>query len=106
MKKKVTLVYKDNTYTLGFDRDSVRKTEQMGFDVYRANNMPATMLPILFKGAFLKYHKRVTNKLIDEIFDAVSDMDGLIDVLTDMYLDALNSMLDDDDTKNVKWSLS
>lgn len=103
---KVTFDYKDNTYTLAFDRDSVRKTEQMGFDVSRASTMPATMFPILFKGAFLKYHKRATNKLIDEIFDSMSDMDGLIEALIDMYLEALNSMMDDDDAKNVKWSLN
>ena len=47
---KVTFDYKDNTYTLAFDRDSVRKTEQMGFDVSRASTMPATMSRFCLKG--------------------------------------------------------
>lgn len=104
--KKVTIDYKDNTYTLAFDRDSVRKTEQMGFKTSAFNDMPATMFPILFKGAFLKYHKRVANKIIEEIFDNVDDLAGLLEVIVDMYMDALNSMLDGEDTKNVKWTLS
>lgn len=104
---KITFDYKDNSYTLEFDRDSVRKTEQMGLRINEIGNMPATMFPILFEGAFIKHHRRVPKKTIDEIFNSMSDAQDLLGEMVNMYMDALNSMLDDDDeSKNVKWTLS
>lgn len=104
---KISFEYNDKDYTLEFDRDTVRKTEQMGFVASKAGDMPGTMFPILFKGAFLKHHKKISNKLVEEMFDVMADGWELMEQLLNMYSEALNSMLDDDEKrKNVKWTLS
>ena len=57
MNKKIKLNYKDKEYILEYNRKTVSELENMGFIASEFANKPATMLPLAFRGAFLKNHK-------------------------------------------------
>ena len=59
-----------------------------------------------FRGAFLAYHKDVKTKVIDEIFDMISDRSGLISELIGMYQECVDSLFDEPEEGNVSWKKS
>ena len=54
--KKIKLNYKDKDYILEYNRKTVSDLENMGFVASEIASKPATMLPLAFRGAFLKNH--------------------------------------------------
>lgn len=94
-----------DTYTLEYNRKSVERMERMGFRTSEIEDMPATMFPLLFSGAFRVNHSAVSNRVIDELYDKVVDKDGLLSKLADMYVETLSTLLEDpaEDEGNVSW---
>lgn len=95
--KPITL--KDNetgtTYTLEFNRESIRFAEARGFDVNDVAKYPMTKLPELFFYAFRMHHKNVSREKTDRIlFDDLGGMpDGMAERLGALYgvpFEALN----------------
>ena len=103
---KINLTHNKTEYTLEFNRQSVKTMEGQGFRLDEITNMPMTMIPMLFHGAFYKHHKGVKRNLVEEIYDGIKDdKTGLIQALAEMYAETLSSLTDDAGEGNVTWAL-
>ncbi len=59
-------------YTLEYNRKSVVKIEQAGFDINAIESKSMTMIPLMFWGAFLMHHPHITKDQADHIlFDGL-----------------------------------
>ena len=106
--KQLNFSYNDVDYTLEFTRNSVRQMEANGFIAGDLENKPMTVLPDLFAGAFIAHHRFVKRKVIDEIYAELKDKASLIERLTVMYNDTIESTLFDEpeEGKNLEWTPS
>ena len=59
MNTKIIFEKDDKKYTLEYDRKSIATMEQIGFNINEFATKPMTMLPLAFKGLFIKNHKFV-----------------------------------------------
>ena len=105
MSKVINFEYEGKKYTLEYDRASVAAMEKRGFRLNNLDDMPASTLPALFSGAFIKNHKYVKPEVINTIFDSLCGKREIFAKLGEMYGDALNSLVDDD-SGNVTWEAS
>lgn len=104
MAKKINFTFEGKEYYLEFDRMSVKRLESMGFNFDLLDDKPVTMIPLFFRGAFLKNHPKEKPNVIDKIFDEISDKDKLIEALAEMYVETLQSLMDEPE-KGVKWTV-
>jgi hypothetical protein len=102
---KITMTYNKTEYVLEYNRQSVKTLEGQGFRLDEIANMPMTMIPMLFHGAFYKNHKGIKRSLIDEIYEGIGDKTGLIQALAEMYAETLSTLTDDAGEGNVTWAL-
>lgn len=104
---KINLTYKKVEYTLEFNRQSVKEMERQGFVAEDLQKQPANMFPLLFEGAFIKNHRGIKRKLIDEIFDEIPNRLDLIGALAEMYAETMTSLLDNssDGEGNAVWAM-
>lgn len=102
---KIALSYEDKEYVLEFNRQSVRQMEGQGFALDEVTSKPMTMIPMLFTGAFIKNCKGTKRRVIDEIYDNISDKTGLIEALMEMYADTLSTLTDESEEGNVSWAI-
>ena len=103
---KINLTHNKTEYTLEFNRQSVKTMEGQGFRLDEITNMPMTMIPMLFHGAFYKNHKGIKRNLVEEMLDGIDeDKTGLIQALAEMYAETLSSLTDDAGEGNVTWAL-
>lgn len=105
MAKTITLTYKDATYTLEFTRRTVARLEANGFVLNEIGDKPATMIPLLYEGAFLAHHKMANNEIIWEIYDTIPDKEGLMKKLAEMYAEPLEALFEEpeENEKNATW---
>lgn len=62
-------------YTLEYNRKSVVKIEQAGFDINAIESKSMTMIPLMFWGAFLMHHPHITKDQADHIlFDGLGGL--------------------------------
>lgn len=103
---KITMTYGKTEYVLEYNRQSVKTLEGQGFRLDEITNMPMTMIPMLFHGAFFKNHKGVKRSTIEEIYEGIGDKTGLIQALAEMYAETLSTLTDDSGEGNVTWALT
>lgn len=100
--------YDGNEYTLEYSKQAIKMMEQQGFSIQALSAKPATMIPVLFRGAFVMHHKNTKVKVIDSIYGALDDKSDLVLALSEIYMDAVNSVLEGDSpeegSKKVKWT--
>lgn len=104
---QITFNYEGKDYTLEFTLKTVKQMERSGFIAEDFLQKPATYLPELFAGAFLAHHSNVKRSLIDEIYSKLTDKQGLITALTEMYNEPIQALMDDPDDGNkgnVTWT--
>jgi len=105
--KSITLTDKKSgkVYTLEFNRKAIELMERQGFVSSEITEKPATMLPMLFRGAFLMHHPNVRRDVIDALYDAIPDKTALIEKLSEMYSEPLLTLISDSeaDSGNVEW---
>ena len=110
MGKYITLTDKTTgkVYTLEFNRKSIEIMERQGFILDELTDKPATMLPMLFRGAFLMHHPTVRRDVIDALYDAIPNKTALIEKLSEMYSEPLLALISDSeaDEGNVEWGAS
>lgn len=110
MGKYITLTDKSTgkVYTLEFNRKSIEMMERQGFILNELTDKPATMLPMLFRGAFLMHHPTVRRDVIDALYDAIPNKTALIEKLSEMYSEPLLTLISDSeaDEGNVEWGAS
>jgi len=108
MAKTITLTYNKKAYTLAFTRATVMRMEQSGFNVQAIDSQPATMIVMLFRGAFLANHPQTTNTVIDRIWDGLPDKQKLVEVLAEMYTEPLDALMADapDKKGEILWAMN
>lgn len=110
MAKTIQFAYKNTDYILEFNRRTASETEKLGLALSEISDKPATMVPILFSGAFRLHHKGIRQQLVDEIFAWMNHKDELVPALAEMYAESVNSLLgndgeDEGDAGNANWTL-
>lgn len=97
MAKQLNFEYENKEYTLEFTRDSIKQMEREGFVARDVANKPMNTLPKLFAGAFKAHHKFDTKqKKIDEIFELFKNKQALVEKLSEMYMEPMETLMDDD----------
>lgn len=106
-KSVIKLSYDGDEYELTYTRESVKQMENTGFDIqaFIANTKPATMSWALFEGAFIARCRGTKRKLIEEIYEHVSNKTDLLLALAELYGNTLTTLTDSsvDTEKNVTW---
>lgn len=104
MAKKVNPINITNekdevVYTLEFNRDTVSRCEKAGFKIQEVDNMPMTMIPILFHYAFRMHHPDISRAETDRIlFDELGGLSpGLTNRLQELYINPFSTLLKEDD---------
>lgn len=65
-----------------------------------------TVLPEMFSGAFIAHHTGLKRKIMDEIFDRISDKRALLGKLAEMYNDPMEQLFDNEGvtkTEEISW---
>lgn len=106
MEKTLTFTDNGKTYTLAYTRESVIATENMGFNLDAVFTKPVGSLNLLWRGAFLAHHDSLTIAEVDGLFDKISK-EGLLDALIGLYKAPVESLLDEEHSKNaIKWTVN
>ena len=105
MSKTISFEYDGTPYTLEFTRRTVKDMEATGFKLADIKNKPMTAYPILFRGAFNCHHKRLDEATTNGIYASLTDKEGLIEKLVEMYVDTMNTLFEEPgkNEKNVQW---
>ena len=102
MATQIRITYNKKDYTLEYTRTAISSMERSGFVGAEAETKPATMIPLLFSGAFQVHHPSMRQSLIDEIYDSMGNKDGLVTALSEMYEETMETLVSDGE-KNTKW---
>lgn len=101
MATKITVTYKNKDYDLEFSRATAKAIEDQGFILDQVGEKPATMIPLLVYGAFMKNNRGIKRALVDEIYENLvkkvgnENEDGFIQVLGEMYAETVSTLTDD-----------
>lgn len=104
--KEINFTHDGKEYTLAFTRSSVAKLEQrFKFKIDDIGDMPASTFPLLFYGAFLEKQPYIKRDVTDKIYDKFTEKEALIGKLSEMYSDAINSLIEEPESSegNVTW---
>lgn len=100
MSKQITISYKDVDYVLEYSKATIAQMESSdGFSISRIQDMPFTMIPAMFHGAFKLHHSLVSPALIDEIWDHISNTSEIMHALSAMIAEQAESLMPQDDRK-------
>ena len=115
MATKITLTYKNENYILEYSRLTASAIEKQGFVLDDLTSKPNIMIPLLVHGAFLKHHRDLKQKFIDEIYDNTvnktgkENEEGFISVLADMYAETVSTLTDEnavDEGNAATWTVT
>ena len=101
MATQITLTYKNENYTLEYTRLTASAIEKQGFSLDDLTTKPNIMIPLLVHGAFLRHHRDLKQKFIDELYANIVNKtgkegeDGFIGVLADMYAETVSTLTDE-----------
>jgi len=103
---KITTKDKE-TYTLEYTRRTVKIMAQNGFNINSVSETPVIGIPALFEGAFYANHRQLSASEIEKIYYSISNKEGLIQKLVEMYLEPVNALIKepDDESGNSKWEV-
>lgn len=99
MSTKITVSYKGNDYVLEFSRTTAKQIEDQGFVLDQLTDKPATMIPLLVYGSFLKHNRGIKRTLVDEIYANIigkvgdENEEGFINVLSEMYAETVSTLV-------------
>lgn len=101
MSTTITVTYNKKDYVLEYSRNSVKQMEALGFVLDQISEKPATMIPLLVYGAFMKNNKGIKRALVDEIYDNIANKvgdgeNGFIQTLLEMYAETVNVLTSND----------
>lgn len=100
MAKKISIPCNGKKYVLEFTRSTASAIEKAGFSINELSEKPATMIPMLFSGAFAANHPNTKVATINKIYDGMGNKSGLVKVLTEMYSETVYTLLSDDEEEN------
>lgn len=100
MSTKITVSYQDKEYVLEFSRMTAKQIEDQGFILDQLGDKPATMIPLLVYGAFMKNNRGIKRSLVDEIYENIVNKvgsdgeEGFINILGEMYAETVSTLVD------------
>ena len=94
MNKKINLKSKDIDYILEYNRMSIKMIENEGFELEEFGKKPMSMIELVFKGAFYKNHRGLSQNLINDIYKDCEDKDKLLEVITEMITECYTSLME------------
>lgn len=101
---KITITYNKVEYDLSYTRQTIKTMESQGFDLNELASKPATMIPMLFEGAFMRFNRGIKRSLMDEIWEDIKDKSGLIGALAELYSETLSTLIGDNEAEgNATW---
>lgn len=109
MAKTLSFEYEGKSYTLEFTRRTVAEMEKKGFVASDVETRPMTILPQLFRGAFLAHHRSEKEETMNAIYKHMTNKEELIGKLAEMYNEPIMSLLEEPeegDKGNVTWETS
>lgn len=74
--RKLKLKIKEKTYSLEFNRESIKWLEGMGFDLEEFNKKPVTYREYLWQCLFLKNHKEILPEMALDLMDSYAEEKG------------------------------
>lgn len=94
-------------YTLTYTRRTVTQMSDNGFNIQKAIDDPVSGIPKLFAGAFLKYHRTISQNEIDKIWDAIPSKEEFITKLVEMYNEPVDALFGEpeDEEKKAMWEV-
>ena len=96
-------------YSLSYDLATVKRLSKNGFtiDLEASEIEIAVSIPDLFKYAFLRFHPEINEAKVKELWDNISDKQGLVRQLLSIYADPVNAIFEEpkDDSKKVTWEV-
>jgi hypothetical protein len=101
MATQITLTYKNEKYTLEYTRLTASAIEKQGFSLDELTSKPNIMIPLLVYGAFMRYHRDLKQKFIDEIYSNTVNKsgkegeEGFIGILADMYAETVSTLTEE-----------
>lgn len=104
---KVSFEHNGKDYTLEYTLRTASYAEADGFRISEMGDQPAKMIPLLFHWAFYKNHPKLSKKQTQDIYSDLKGKNKLIKVLSEMYTEAVNALVDDDedeDEGNENWT--
>lgn len=115
MSTKITVTYKNNDYVLEFSRSTAKQIEDQGFILDQLTDKPATMIPLLVYGSFIKNNRGIKRSLVDEIYENIvgkiggDGEEGFINVLSEMYAETVSTLMGDnvvDEGNAATWTVT
>ncbi|MBO7273707.1 MAG: DUF5055 domain-containing protein [Clostridia bacterium] len=115
MATQITLTTKTDKYILEYSRLTATVIEKQGFNLDELTTKPNVMIPMLVHGAFLRHHRDLKQKDIDEIYKNVVNKsgkegeEGFIGVLAEMYAETVNTLTDEnavDEGNAATWTVT
>ena len=115
MATQITVAYKNDKYMLEYSRLTASAIEKQGFVLDDLTNKPNIMIPLLVHGAFLKHHRDLKQKVIDEIYDNIVNKtgkegeEGFIGILAEMYAETVSTLTDEnavDEGNAATWTVT
>lgn len=107
MSKQITFEYEKKEYVLEYTLRTAGQANEDGFILGQLGDKPALMIPKLVYWAFVRHNKGITRKQTETIYEWIRDKDGFVTALAEMYADAVNALVDDEEEEgNANWTLS
>lgn len=101
----IKLTWKSKEYILEYDRETITYLEKLGFSLDKYSSQPMTMMPLLFKGAFLKHHKFLKEAEKEEIYKNIKNRNKLTNALAEMVGEAYEDLVKDNEEGNADWEI-
>lgn len=106
MSKQISFEYEKRNYVLEYTLRTAGQANDDGFILDQLGDKPALMIPKLVYWSFVRHQKGITKKQTDEIYTWIKDKNGFITALAEMYAEAVNALVDEDEEGNANWTLS
>ena len=115
MATQITVTYKNEKYILEYSRLTAKAIESQGFVLDELTNKPNLMIPLLVHGAFLRHHRDLKQKFIEELYENIINKsgkegeEGFISVLAEMYAETVSTLTDEtavDEGNAATWTVT
>jgi len=108
MNTKINLTYDGVSYTLEYDRMTIKMLEKAGFVYEEFMDKPLTNIELAFSGAFIKNHPKIQQSTIDKIYQCCPNKQELIGALSKMINECYETLLSEPEGEqgNATWEVT
>lgn len=90
--------YEGTTYTMEFDRATVKAAEVMfGFDISNVGTPSTANMENLFHASLLKHHPNIKPRTVEMLYAPQGDKVDMFRDLVSMYMETVGTLLVEDD---------